>query len=89
MQKLFSLDATGGTDAITVDPSNTLTFSISGSGTVQAEVKLTDDNDAVWKVAQVCDDGVIYSTESGVRQFRFNQTAASGTTVCEVTGANV
>tara|TARA_R110000851_G_scaffold332934_2_gene510505 strand:+ start:4095 stop:4364 length:270 start_codon:yes stop_codon:yes gene_type:complete len=89
MQKLYKLSAIEVTDGIVVDGGDTLTFSVSGTGTVKAEVKLTDDVDSVWKVAQICDDGVVYSTVSGARAFRFNQTAASGETICEVTGANV
>lgn len=89
MQKLFSLTGTGATDAIPVGFDNQFTFAISGNGTVQAEVQLTDDPSAVWYVAQVCEDGVLYTTTAGVRKFRFNQTAASGTTIAEVTGAKL
>lgn len=86
VQKLFSSSAVAATDPIVLDGDEVLTFSISGLGTVQAEVKLTDSPSAVWKVAQVCANGIIYSTTSGARSFRFNQTAASGTTVMEVNG---
>ena len=90
MQKLFKSSTVEALDAIeNIGEDQVLTFSISGSGTVQAEVKLTSHPDAVWKVAQVCADGDVYSTLSGVRAFRFNQTAASGETIMEVTGANV
>lgn len=86
MQKLFKSSSVEATDAIDLDGSERITFSISGSGTVNAEVKLSDNPDAVWKVAQLCSDGVIYSTETGARVFRFNQTVASGETIMEVTG---
>lgn len=88
MQKLYSLTAVETTDAIKISPNKSLTFGINGSGTVQAEVKLTDDANAEWFVAQVCADATLYNTEVGARWFRFNQTAASGTTVCEVTGGD-
>ena len=89
MQSLYKLDTVDTTNEISIASDEILTFSISGSGTVQAEIKLTTDDDAVWKVAQVCADGELYSTNSGARKFRFNQTAASGVTICEVTGAKL
>ena len=89
MERLFTSSTVEALDVIPVSSSDIITFSIAGSGTVQAEVKLTSHPDAVWKVAQVCADGVLYSTVSGVYEFRFNQTAASGETVMEVIGANL
>lgn len=89
MQQLIKSSTVQTLPEIPVNSSDILTFSISGSGTVQAEVKLTEDDDAVWKVAQVCEDGKIYTTKTGIRKFRFNQTAASGETICEVTGADL
>lgn len=88
MQKLYSLSAVEITDEIKISPNKSLTFGINGSGTVQAEIKLTDDNDAEWFVAQVCTDGELYSTQVGARYFRFNQTTASGDTICEVSGGD-
>ena len=89
MQKFFSLTDIGATDAIPIDADKQFTFAISGNGTVQAEVQLTDDPNAVWYVAQVCVSGTIYSTVSGARAFRFNQTASSGATIAEVSGAKL
>lgn len=88
-QKLYKLSTVESTDSIPLEPDEILSFSISGSGTVNAQVKLTDDDDAVWKNIQTCADGVVYATEAGARSFRFNQTAASGETVCEVTTAKL
>jgi hypothetical protein len=87
MQKLITMSSVAVSDTIVLSASDRLTFAISGSGTIQAEVKLTDGG--AWFVAQECENGVIYSTVTGARALRFNQTVASGDTMVEVTGAEV
>jgi len=89
MNKLEVLSSIIDTDPIIIGDDEQLTFSIAGSGTVIAQVKLTSGPLSVWKDAQVCEDGVIYSTVTGARAFRFSQTAASGDTTVEVTGAKL
>lgn len=89
VNKLFSSSAVEALDPISLQGDETLTFSISGDGTVQMEIKITDHSSAVWKVVQVCADGVVYSSNSGARSMRFNQTVADGATIMEVSGARL